>query len=114
MADESPIRHNTWVEDLNTSVEEFQRKDKWTKVLKISIFSVGGIVTLLAIFIWSTGKLYFVFPEVGNTIHTEQAVVQSDNPDVVIKPTKITSENDFVNTKAKQVEKRINPQIIKF
>lgn len=113
MADESQIRHNTWVGDLNTSVEEFQRRDKWTKVLKISLFSVGGIVTLLAIFIWSTGKLYFVFPEVGHTVYKDHAVIQSDKPNAVIEQTKITPENNFADTNEKRVEKRINSQIIK-
>lgn len=64
MAEQSQARQNSWVQDLNNSVEEFQRRDKWTKILKISIFSVGGIVILLTLFIWSTGKLYFVFPKV--------------------------------------------------
>ena len=89
MAEQSQARQNSWVQDLNDSVEKFQRRDKWTKLLKISIFSVGGIVALLTIFIWSSGKLYFVFPSVSQPKSTELA----DNTVVVLPESKAVEPN---------------------
>ena len=66
MQDPSIHRQNSWVNDLNDSVQEFQRKDKWARILKITFFSVCATILLLSIFIWSSGRLFFVFPEIDS------------------------------------------------
>ena len=79
MQDPSIHRQNSWVNDLNDSVQEFQRKDKWARILKITFFSVCATILLLSIFIWSSGRLFFVFPEVDSIESLSDLKKELDN-----------------------------------